>query len=109
MSLTGSPCPVGVSDDTLGFPPFTSGFNPLNPCPQFLQLLLDGFVAAVQVVDPVNQCLSAGNQSRQEQGNAGPQVGSQDLGSCKVALARNDGPVAFNLDTGSHAHHFAGM
>src|ERR1700757_5138543 len=67
-------------------------------CANAFQLLLDMFVAAVDVVDAVDDGLAVGDQGGQHQGRGSAQVGREHGGCAKGSFAPHDGATAFNAD-----------
>src|SRR5712675_3108825 len=74
-----------------------------------LQLFYYAFVAAVYVVDAVDDGFAAGDQGGEEQDGAGSEVGGLHGGAGKLGGAADYGAAAVDGDVGTHADHFAGM
>ena len=74
--------------------------------PRAGELGLDGLVAAVEVVDAVDQGLALGHQARQHQAGGGAQVGGHDRGGGQALDPAADGEVALEADVGAHALEF---
>src|SRR6266852_6026234 len=67
------------------------------------QLFFDVLVAAVQVIDAVDDGLAIGDERCEHERGGGAQVGSEDGGSTERSYAADDGAAAFDLDVGPHA------
>src|SRR6267142_132518 len=74
-----------------------------------LQLFYYAFVAAIDVVDAVDDGFAAGDQGGEDQAGAGAEVGGLHGGAGKLGGAADYGPAAIDGDVGAHADHFAGM
>src|SRR6266576_1220505 len=73
-------------------PPPSSLFIPFpaNACPQLIQSILDSLVAAVDLVDVVDDALALGAERGEQQRHAGADVGTGDLGAAQTAAADDD-------------------
>src|SRR5947208_5126101 len=49
--------------------------NALDACAQLRELLLDAFVTAIEVIDPIDPGLALGDETRDHEARRGPQVG----------------------------------
>src|SRR5690606_30162284 len=83
-----------------------SGGNAADAGTQHLQLFLDAFVTAINVVDAVDQGIAIGPEAGDHQAGGGPQVGRHDRSTLEPVNPGNDGGVALDLDLGTHAAHF---
>src|SRR5260221_6904529 len=82
---------------------------PSDPRSQCVQTLVDALVAAVDLVDVVNDALAFGAERGQEQGHAGADVGAGDLRAGETIAAHDDGAVRVaEDDTGTHLDQFVG-
>ena len=73
------------------------------------QLFFDTFVAAIDVIDAINDGLAIGNKSSEYQRSRGTQIAGEYGGSGKRGLAANNRAASFDLDVRSHAHEFLRM
>src|SRR5581483_1824474 len=85
---------------------FSNASNLSAHAPQFF---LNVLVAAVDVVNAVDDGFAIRYQGGDYQGSRRAQVGGKDSGSAEFRLAANDGASSFNLDVGAHAHQFLGV
>ncbi len=70
------------------------------------ELVLEGFVAAVEVVDAVDDGLAAGGEAGDDEGDGGAEVGGHDRGAGEGVDAADDGGGAVDVDAGAHAVEF---
>src|SRR5712692_7110406 len=68
----------------------------------------DALVAAVDVVDAVDESFAAGDQAGEDQAGAGAEVRGLHGGAGKLRRAADYGAAAVDGNVGAHAHHFAG-
>src|SRR6202023_2156941 len=73
------------------------------------ELLHDAFVAAIDVVDAVDDGFAAGHQPREDQAGAGAQVGSLHGAARELRGPADHGAAAVDGNVGPHANHFAGV
>src|SRR5258708_21027479 len=73
------------------------------------KLFYDALVAAIDVVDAVDDGFAAGDQGGEDQAGAGAEVGGLHGGAGKLGGAADYGAAAVNGNVGTHADHFAGM
>ena len=73
------------------------------------KLLLDAFVAAVEVIDPRHPRLALGGQPGEDEADAGAQIRRHDGGALQRLDAGDGGRTAVNLDPGAHADEFGGV
>ena len=74
------------------------------------QFFFQFFVAAVQMVDPVDDGFTFGNKAGQNQGKRSSQVGCHDLGAVQLFdAADNCRSMAVNIDVGAHPHQFGNV
>src|SRR6267142_1981104 len=74
-----------------------------------LQLFYYAFVAAIDVVNAVDDGFAVGDQGGEDQAGAGSEVGGLHGGAGKLGGAADYGAAAVNGNVGTHADHFAGM
>src|ERR1700756_2213776 len=70
------------------------------------ELLLDGLVAAIDVVDALDLGASLGYEAREHQARGGAQVGGHYRRGGEFLHAVDDGRVPLETDFRSHAAHF---
>ncbi len=71
--------------------------------PQRAQLFLDALVAAIDVIDAVDQGLPIGRQPGKHQPGRCPQIGRHDRRGGQPVDPRTDSRIALELDVGAHA------
>ena len=69
----------------------------------------DALVAAVDVIDAIDDGFTGSDKSREDETSAGAEVGGLDDGAGEGRGATNDGAAAVDGDMRTHAHHFAGV
>ncbi len=69
-----------------------------------MQLLLDVFVATVDVVDAVDYGRAFGHEAGQHQTGGGAQIGRHHLGTLELLGVAADGDVALQFDVGTHPY-----
>src|SRR6267142_1918025 len=74
-----------------------------------LQLFYYAFVAAVYVVDAVDDGFAVGDQGGEDQAGAGAEVGGLHGGAGKFSRAADYGAAAVDGNVGAHADHLAGV
>src|SRR5258705_9654960 len=74
-----------------------------------LQLFYYAFVAAIDVVDAVDDGFAVGDQGGEDQAGAGAEVGGLHGGAGELGGAADYGAAAVDGDVGAHADHFAGV
>lgn len=70
--------------------------KPSDSAPKLRELLLNPFVAAVDVVDAVDYGATGGGKAREDQGGGGAQVGGHDGGTGEAGDAAADHGVALD-------------
>src|SRR5207302_11397824 len=80
--------------------------NALDARAQLRELLLDAFIAAIEVVDPIDPGLTLGNQTRDHEARRGTQVGRHDGRALQLRNAAHDSRVSRDLDVGAETLHF---
>src|SRR5260370_2207198 len=63
-------------------------------------------IAAINVVDAIENGFAIGDKSGNHQRSGGPQIGALDGGAAEWGLAAHDGAAAFDLDVRAHADEF---
>src|SRR4030042_1629682 len=81
-------------------------FKSLYRSTEAFELILDLLVAAIEVFHVVDDGLAPGDQTGQDEGGRGPQVGGHDLGAGERRFSLDDGLVAVDLDVGAQAEEF---
>src|SRR5579863_1708543 len=71
-----------------------------------LELLFNIFVAAVDVVDAVDDGFAVGDQGGEDERSRGAEIAGQDGGGAEGSLAADDGAATFDFYVGSHADQF---
>src|SRR5262249_32319611 len=94
----GKPC---ISTTLAG----TSGYA-FDARSELSELLLDAFIAAVEMVDAVDAGLAVGDQTGDHQARGGTQVRRHDIRALKPRHAVDDRSVAGDLDIGAQTLHF---
>ena len=61
-------------------------------------------VAAVNVIDAIDDGFSIGHQRGENERGGGAEITGQDGGGAQGSLAADYGATAFNLDVSAHAH-----
>ena len=67
------------------------------------EFFFEALVAAVEVVDAVEDGFAVGDQGSEDEGGGGAQVGAHDGGGLEVGLAADGGGAAVDGDVGAHA------
>src|ERR1035438_1717067 len=67
------------------------------------------FVAAVDVIDAINDGLSIGDQRGENERSRGAEIAGQNGGGAKGSFASDYRPAAFNLNVRAHADEFLGV
>src|SRR5207248_5051713 len=70
------------------------------------QSFFNAFVAAVNVIDAVDQRFALRSQAGQDERSAGPKVGGLYLGSAQAGLAPHHGAAAIHGDIRAHPQEF---
>src|ERR1019366_9518752 len=70
------------------------------------QFFFDVLVAAVQVIDAVDDGLAVRDQGGEHERGGGAQVRGEDGGGAERSSAADDGAAAFDLDVRAHADQF---
>lgn len=83
--------------------------DPFNVGTDGGQLLLDFFVAPIDVIDPIDFGGAASDQAGEYEGGAGSQVAGHYAGPLEFLDALDDGGGPFLTDSGAHAVEFADM
>ena len=73
---------------------------------QRTEFFLDVLVAAIEMVDAVDDGVALGDQARQDQRSRGAQVGRHHRRAAELFDATDDGGVAIDLDVGAQAQQF---
>src|ERR1700686_254165 len=73
------------------------------------QFFFNVLVAAVQMIDAVDDGLSIRDEGGEHERGGGAQVGSEDGGGAQRSSAADDGAAAFDLNVGAHAYQFLRM
>src|SRR5260370_587729 len=116
ISLAGSPSPCFAAParpPALAASPAQDDgspvFFPHDPCPQRVEAFFDPLIAAVDLMDVVDDALPFRAERGEEQGHPGPDVGARYVGALEAAAADDDGPrgVAEN-DPNSHLNELFG-
>ena len=77
--------------------------------PTARQFFFDVFVAAVDVVDAVDDGLAVGDEGGEDERGGGAQVAGEDGGGAERSFAADDGAAAFDFDVCAHADQFLGV
>src|SRR5450631_3058200 len=73
------------------------------------EFLFDAFVAAIHVIDAVEDGLAIGDEGSQHKRGGCAQVGTHDCGRGETGGAAHGGGASIHLDVGAHAHQFLHM
>src|SRR5689334_2969047 len=73
------------------------------------QFLFNILVAAIDVIDTVDDGLTAGYESCEHQGGGGAQVGGEHGRGTERALAAHYGAATFDADVRTHSHELLGV
>src|SRR5438034_4150081 len=68
------------------------------------QLLLDPLIAAVEMIDAVDDRLAAGDETRDDQRYRSAQIGRHDRRAGQPGHAAYQGGGAVDIDVGAHPH-----
>ena len=73
------------------------------------KFLDDVFVAAINMVNAIDDGLAGSEESGEDEAGAGAKIGSLDNGAGERRGAADDGAAAIDRDVRTHAHHFTGV
>src|ERR1700720_1004132 len=87
----------------------SEGVEALDVRPEGLELFDDALVAAINVVNALDEGFTFGHQRGEHQPGAGPQVGGLHGGSGELRGSPDHGTAPVDGNVGAHADHFAGV